>query len=89
MPYHRFAVFWRPLPPSLGTAGGHVSILTQILPKVVTIGAYKLVGVLVVHSLAWWSRGLLGISCVEAVRGDGGTKDLVLGDQSQHSSLGQ
>ncbi len=89
VPYRGFAVLGLPLPSSLSTAGMHMPILAQILPKIVTIGTYKLVGILVVHSLTWWSRGFFGVSGVKAVRGDGGAKDLVLGDESQHSSLGQ
>lgn len=89
VPYRGFAVLGLPLPPSLSTAGMHVPIVAQILPKIVTVGTYKLVGVLVVHSLTWRSGRFFGVSGVKAVGGNSGAKDLVLGDESQHSSLGQ
>lgn len=78
MLYRGFVALGLPLPPSLSTAGVHVPIFAQILSEIVAVGAYKLVGVFVVHSLTWWSGGLFGVSGVEAVGGDGGTKDLVL-----------
>lgn len=89
MPYERLCVFRCPLPPPFSTAWVNLTVLSEVHTQVVTIGTNELVSVLVVHPLDGRSRRFFGLSGIKAVGGNRGTKDLVLGYKSQHSSLGQ
>lgn len=76
-------VLGRPLlPPPLTAAGLHLTVFSQVVSKVVSVGSDELVGVLVVNSVYCRRRGLFGFACVEAVWCNGSAEHFILGDET-------
>ena len=81
--HFRIRMLGRPLlPPSLTAAGLHLTVFSQVISEVISVGSDKLVCVLVVDSVYWWRRGLFGFTGVEAVRCNGSSKHFILGDET-------
>lgn len=70
------------LPPPLTAAGLHLTVFSQIVSKVISVGSDKLVCVLVIDSVYWGCRRLFGFTGVEAVRCNGSSKYFILGDKT-------
>ena len=70
------------LPPPLTAAGLHLSVFSQVVSEVISVGSDKLVCVLVVDSVYWWCGGLFGFAGVEAVGCNGSAKHFILGDET-------
>lgn len=76
-------VLGRPLlPPPLTAAGLHLTVFSQVVSKVVSVGSDELVSVFVVNSVYCRRRGLFGFARVEAVWCNGSAEHFILGDET-------
>lgn len=70
------------LPPPLAAAWLHLTVFSQVFSKIISVGADKLVCVLVVNSVYWGCRGLFWFTSVEAVWCNGSSEYFILGDET-------
>lgn len=81
--HFRIRVLRRPLlPPPLTAARLHLTVFSQVVSKVISVGSDKLVCVLVVDSVYWGCGGLFGFAGVEAVWCNGSSEHFILGDET-------